>query len=253
MERNYNYNKTGSYLNRYAHKKPKTGRAVKKINKNFFEKMANQFIAASAIALIVIIISNIKIPFVEDVLDGVKWVAGTNYDFNTIVDSVLPGVNDSINEITGAVGNIFGDDKSVDTVSENTMSYAILPVEGEIISGFKSSEVPENSGEQHSGIDIKSEEGTPIKAALDGVVIKIEENETLGRTVMIKHENGLETLYAHCSEILVDENQNVKQGDYIAKVGKTGIADEPHLHFEVLKDGILIDPLSEIGSSLKAM
>lgn len=253
MERNYNYNRAGSYLNRYSSKRVKSGKIIKRFDKRFFERMTNQFIAASAIALIIIIISNIKISFAESIIGGVKWVAGTNYDFSIIANNVLPGVNDSFNEIYSAVEDIFSGDKQVDAVSSNLASKAILPCDGEIISGYKISEDPEDAGVQNPGIDIEGEEGTPIKAVLDGIVLKIEEDATLGRTVTLKHESGFETLYAHCSEILVDENQNVKQGDYIAKVGKSGAAEKPYLHFEMLKDGILIDPLSEIGSSLKAM
>ena len=128
-------------------------------------------------------------------------------------------------------------------------SVMIMPVNGTITSNFGEREKPSEAGvnELHTGLDIAGDEGTPIKAALDGIVSKLEENNTLGRAVIIKHANGIETLYGHCSEILVTENDTVRQGDYIAKIGHTGNATAPHIHFEVLINGKPVDPLSVIG------
>ncbi len=64
--------------------------------------------------------------------------------------------------------------------------------------------------------------------------------------MVIKHQDGFKTLYAHCSEILVNKGDKVKKGDYIAKVGDTGQVTSAHLHFEVTKDGELVDPASVI-------
>ena len=89
------------------------------------------------------------------------------------------------------------------------------------------------SGRMHTGMDIKQKLGDSIVAAWDGVVRKANKNYyAYGGTVVIRHANGLETLYSHLSAIDVEENQTVKAGDLIGKAGRTGRATTEHLHFE---------------------
>lgn len=88
----------------------------------------------------------------------------------------------------------------------------------------------------NKGIDIEAGEGSDVVAAGDGLVSFAEENmKGLGKTVIIDHGNGFSTIYAHNSEILVKTGDEVKQSQVIAKVGKTGRASEPYLHFQVRK------------------
>lgn len=95
----------------------------------------------------------------------------------------------------------------------------------------------------HNGVDIDLEIGEPIYAAFDGVVRISKENPGgYGLYVMIRHYNGLETLYGHLSERLVDVNQPVRAGDIIGYGGNTGRSTGPHLHFEVRFKGQPIDP-----------
>lgn len=95
----------------------------------------------------------------------------------------------------------------------------------------------------HSGIDILAPEGSNIVSAYDGIVIFAEYYNDYGNTVKIQHNNGMITLYAHCSELLVNEGDKVKAGDLIAKVGSTGKATGEHLHFEIQKAGEPVDPM----------
>jgi murein DD-endopeptidase MepM/ murein hydrolase activator NlpD len=124
----------------------------------------------------------------------------------------------------------------------------IIPVGG-IIGSFFSERVHPIKNEIlfHKGIDIEALSGTPIKAAYEGEVIEADKEETYGNYVKIKHIDGLTTLYAHCSKLLVKKGQKVKQGDIIAEVGCTGAADGPHLHFEVRKDNVAVNPLDYIA------
>ena len=89
------------------------------------------------------------------------------------------------------------------------------------------------SGRRHDGIDLSAPEGTPIGAATAGSVIFAGEQTGYGSIVILRHEGGLVTLYAHCSALLVDEGATVKAGQPIARVGQTGRSSGPHLHFEV--------------------
>ncbi len=94
----------------------------------------------------------------------------------------------------------------------------------------------------HTGLDIAARSGTPIRAALGGRVKFVGWKGGYGRTVILEHPNGYETLYGHCSKITCSNGQTVKRGDQIAKVGTTGVSNGPHVHFEVKKDGKRVNP-----------
>jgi lipoprotein NlpD len=88
-------------------------------------------------------------------------------------------------------------------------------------------------GRRHDGIDIAAPEGTVVGAAAAGTVIYAGEQSGYGSIVIVKHDGGLVTLYAHASRLLVEEGARVRRGDPVAAVGQTGRTTGPHLHFEV--------------------
>jgi murein DD-endopeptidase MepM/ murein hydrolase activator NlpD len=114
----------------------------------------------------------------------------------------------------------------------------IWPVNGAVVSGFGW-----RGGRMHEGIDITASSGTPIWAAAAGTVIWASWRGGYGNCVVVDHGNGLATLYAHASSILVGVGQPVDQGETIALVGSTGNSSGPHLHFEVRVNGSAVDPL----------
>jgi murein DD-endopeptidase MepM/ murein hydrolase activator NlpD len=89
------------------------------------------------------------------------------------------------------------------------------------------------AGKRHDGIDIAAPHGTSVSAAADGTVIFAGEQAGYGAIVILKHDGGLVTLYAHNSRLLVRDGARVRRGEPIAKVGQTGRTSGPHLHFEV--------------------
>jgi murein DD-endopeptidase MepM/ murein hydrolase activator NlpD len=99
----------------------------------------------------------------------------------------------------------------------------------------------------HRGVDFAGKRGTDILAVADGLVIASERKTGYGRTVEIRHANGLVTRYAHNQKLLVEVGDLVKKGEVIAKLGSSGRSTGPHLHFEVLKDGTQIDPMKFAG------
>ena len=115
----------------------------------------------------------------------------------------------------------------------------IWPVSGSISSHFGE----KRSHHYHSGLDIRSPYGTPIHVSRSGVVIFSGYQRGYGRTVIVDHQDGFSTLYAHNSKNLVNVGDRVSQGDVIAKVGTTGIASGSHVHFEIRIDDMAVDPL----------
>lgn len=97
-------------------------------------------------------------------------------------------------------------------------------------------------GRMHHGVDLKLEVGDPVLAAFDGMVRISRWNRTFGNVVVVRHHNGLETLYAHLSELKVEPGQEVEAGDLLGLGGSTGRSTGSHLHFEVRYLGRSIDP-----------
>ncbi len=112
------------------------------------------------------------------------------------------------------------------------------PVHGRVIARFG-----ESPNGQNDGIDVAVPQGTPVKAADDGVVAYAgNELKGYGNLVLIRHSNGYVTAYAHASEILVKRGEAVKRGQVIAKSGETGNVKAPELHFEIRKGATPVDP-----------
>lgn len=120
------------------------------------------------------------------------------------------------------------------------------PVRGKVISGFG----PKANGLKNEGINIAVPEGTSIRAAESGVVAYAgNELKGYGNLVLIRHDNGYVTAYAHAKELFVKRGDTVKRGDVIAKAGQTGSVSSPQLHFEVRKGATALDPMKFLSSS----
>lgn len=125
-----------------------------------------------------------------------------------------------------------------------------MPVEGEILREFAKDNLVYSATLDewitHNGIDIVAEKTSVVKAAADGVVKSIKNDPRYGLTVVIEHTNGFTSVYSNLlTAEFIEEGENVKQGQTIATVGNTAtfeIADESHLHFEILKNSENIDP-----------
>lgn len=118
------------------------------------------------------------------------------------------------------------------------------PAEGRISSKFGRRESPLTGkpNEVHNGVDIVVGDGTPVIAMADGVITKKSSSKCFGNFFFIQHADGYESLYAHCSEILVEPGNSVVGGQLVAKSGHSGWVTGPHLHFGIKKDGKWIDP-----------
>jgi murein DD-endopeptidase MepM/ murein hydrolase activator NlpD len=123
---------------------------------------------------------------------------------------------------------------------------SIMPTAGWISSPFGMRTDPFTGNVvMHWGIDISTNEGNPVKAAADGIVISVQKDKYLGNSVTISHGNGIVTVYGHLMDMktrVVREGQNVKRWDIIGYVGHTGKAIGPHVHYEVHRDGKPVNP-----------
>jgi len=118
------------------------------------------------------------------------------------------------------------------------------PIFGEQTSGFGHRYNPFGSGavEGHTGLDFRGETGETVKTTADGVVVFAGVKGGYGNCVIVQHKNGFQTLYGHLSKINVAQEQKIKSGEKIGEVGSTGRSTGPHLHYEVLINGIRTDP-----------
>jgi murein DD-endopeptidase MepM/ murein hydrolase activator NlpD len=120
------------------------------------------------------------------------------------------------------------------------------PVEGRISSAFGTHR---GRGHQHQGVDIAAPRGTPIEASADGEVVFAGWSHGYGKTVLIKHQDGVFTRYAHADKLMVSRGDTVQSGQKVATVGATGSATGPHLHFEVLQGRQRVNPMNVVAQS----
>jgi len=174
----------------------------------------------------------------------------------------VPMNNPGFNELNGALealSEAAGEQSDVLTLTESRLLESRLktlmipssrPIDVAVGSGFGFRADPfTGRGALHTGLDFPSPIGTAIHAAAGGVVRTAEMHPEYGMMLEIDHGNGLMTRYGHTSKILVKVGDLVKRGQVVADVGTTGRSTGPHLHFEVLVDGIPQDPQRFLAGS----
>ena len=121
-----------------------------------------------------------------------------------------------------------------------------LPVQGTLTSAFGFRKNPVNGEDDfHAGIDIAAAEGTSVITALSGQVTETGYSASRGNYLVVHHRGGLQTLYQHLSCSLVRNGESVADGQVIATVGSTGLSTGSHLHFELIVDGLRVNPLTQ--------
>ena len=197
--------------------------------------------------------------YTEDENSGLEETLSAEEEFEEVVKTSSEDEEEVIETSSSDVEELeFEDDidelEEVDDINlvSTSSGTIILPIEGPIITEYTSDVLVYSETLEawvgHAGIDIGAEVGTPVKAAADGTVKEVYEDELWGIVIVIDHGNQLETKYANLlTKEMVKEGTKVKQGDHISKVGSTAKIEmlmEPHLHFEVRKNGNLVDPRS---------
>ena len=123
----------------------------------------------------------------------------------------------------------------VDGTITSPYGYRIHPITGEL--------------DFHTGLDIAAPNNTPIRAILPGTVKEIGESEIYGNYIVVAHQNGFESVYNHCESITAQVGTVVRQGDWIARVGSTGLSTGNHVHLDLKINGVYVNPyLAYIGA-----
>ncbi len=234
-------------------------------------KLIMQIIFCMIIYLSILVVKNCDYIFTQEFLNSVKNVLNYNVElekyynkasnfFNgtdvennqEIITNTTENENQTNTQETENIGGANEDKQAEETQNLSQMEIdannikgtynLIKPLEGTITSRFGQRDpttptVPKN----HTGIDIAANTGTDIIAALDGVVELASNEGDYGKHLKIKKDD-VTLVYAHCSELLKNQGDTVKQGEVIAKVGATGNVTGPHLHFEIRKEDRFVNP-----------
>jgi murein DD-endopeptidase MepM/ murein hydrolase activator NlpD len=136
--------------------------------------------------------------------------------------------------------------KATDATATGALPTFRWPVRGKVITTYGA----KTNGKANDGINLAVPEGTPVKAAEDGVVAYSgNELKGYGNLVLVRHSNGYVTAYAHASELMVKRGDTIKRGQIIAKSGQSGEVGSPQLHFEIRKGSSPVDPLQFLNGA----
>lgn len=138
------------------------------------------------------------------------------------------------------VAALIEEDEKSKLPSINGILLAATPVNGMITSRYGA--ISSIRSGAHTGTDIATQSGTPIKAVAAGTVTFAGNSGAYGNLIKISHGNGVETWYGHCSKLYATVGQQIEAGDIIAAVGSTGNSTGPHLHLEIRVNGVAINP-----------
>lgn len=179
--------------------------------------------------------------------------------YKHLFNSDVPRENESsefgsVSDITQTMASVEENLKAIYELAPDGKAFSKLPVIAPL-DGLHWANVGASTGRRmspfykvgvpHDGVDLMASAGTPVRATASGVVVAVRKSAGgLGNVVELSHEGGLVTRYAHLSEILVKKGKRVKAGDIVGLVGDSGRTFATHLHYEILKDGKPLDPLT---------
>ena len=180
-----------------------------------------------------------EIEATQDILDAIAY---QEY-LDQLAAEALKQQQASQQQSSGTTSSGSGSSGTVSTPSGGSTSF-MYPCAGGYVSSYYGGRTSPTAGasSNHKGVDIAAGTGTPILAAASGTVVSSSYSSARGYYVVVSHGNGVSSLYQHCNSINVSVGQYVSQGQTIATVGSTGISTGPHLHYEVLINGVNVNP-----------
>ena len=244
-----------------------------------FSKFLMQIIICLCIIMGLVIYKNIQIDSYTYNVNKYKWIVNYTTTYNDIYNSIANYINKSLGFNIPLKKNNINNTLQENVENNNSESKVILPVEStdktdenvvEVSSSYDNMKIMADELKQkynfdlptkgvvscafgnrnssnknissfHLGIDVANDIGTEILAACEGIVEDVSYNNTYGNYIKIVRDDVL-MVYAHCSKIFVSKGDKVKLGQKIALMGDTGNVTGPHLHFEVRKNGLVINP-----------
>ncbi|MGE5559725.1 MAG: M23 family metallopeptidase [Chloroflexota bacterium] len=207
-----------------------------------WRRMFWQTLAAAAIFVIVLAVNRAEWAPAKAAMSGIRYGVASDFDWRGLYERVQAVA--VWHPLGGNTVNPPGDTGSGGGAGTPARSVAIkltAPLPGAVTLPYG---LYMDGTEQrfHTGLDIDAAEGDPIFAAAAGKVKSVARNATYGLYLEIDHGDGVVTLYAHCSQVVVKPKDSVSAGQKVAEAGHTGNASGAHLHFEVLVDGQAVDP-----------
>jgi murein DD-endopeptidase MepM/ murein hydrolase activator NlpD len=173
----------------------------------------------------------------EPVRRGARLVLETDADFAGLYEDAK---NVCVSFFTGGTG---GGEAAEESAGARTLANLGLPLAGAVESKFGMRVHPLDGVEKfHFGVDLSGAPGDAVACACDGTVERAGFDEENGNFLLVSHEGGVSTFYAHCERVLAEEGEAVSKGKIIAAVGDTGKTTGPHLHFEIREGETSLDP-----------
>jgi murein DD-endopeptidase MepM/ murein hydrolase activator NlpD len=175
-----------------------------------------------------------------------------DYQLNEIHDQLIPRTHKSLENLETEIAVTSRSQAELSKFLKEQKSIlsctpSIRPTDGWLSSGFGYRISPfTNQREFHKGLDMATRIGSPIIAPADGLIVFASREGNFGNMITINHGYNLKTRYGHLSKFLVKKGQHVKRGQIIGEVGNTGRCTGPHLHYEVLLNGVPVNPMRYI-------
>lgn len=212
-----------------------------KIQRNYLSRLTRQLAGVLILLLIFVLLKYGNTSVTNFLQQKVKHVMMTDYMEVTQkwVSSKLPSVSKVVQNVT------------IKMKSNSSFKLEALPTQGTITSSFGDRTNPiTKKNEFHQGIDISCKTGSEVKAIYGGVVMKADKSSSYGNEIVLDHQDGFSSLYAHLSSIKVHKGDSIAAGDVLGLSGNTGESTGPHLHFELRKNDTPVNPIAYLDEGL---
>jgi len=189
------------------------------------------------IALIILLLNQIKLPFAQTVVNHIKTALTREFD----IDDTLGKLKFVGEALPDEIKAVFGQGQDM---------FFVSPVQGRVVSKFGEKKVIQDSGISYTnqGIDIETLENAPFFAAADGVVAAVEDHKIFGKSIWLAHDDQIFSFYGRCGDIEVKKGDKVRRGQKLGTVD-TPADGNPVLHFQIWIDDKPQDPLDRIGKT----
>ncbi|MFZ5642278.1 MAG: M23 family metallopeptidase [Bacillota bacterium] len=200
-----------------------------------------------SILALLFVVKETQHPVGESMRVGLRYILTTDWDVRPAMEKAVKyglqwaGVDSQLDT------NMPQDGMAVTSGKAAEAFKILIPVSGKVIReyGWNQDSI-DDMDRFHPGIDIAASPGTPVKAAMPGMVKKVGNDVKYGKYILIDHGEGVYTLYAGLGNIMITEGKTVKAGETVADIAKAGDIKGGGLHFELREKGVLTDPLSRL-------